>query len=100
VRTWEFLGNGGRVGFASYGHNNWYALYCATVVVGSPLRLFCREEHEKGKKHGMIEALIKGAFNNVHTLMSSMKLVCAAFFLSLTRLPHAVGLTFLFLIPD
>jgi len=51
VKVWEFLGNGGRIGFANYAASNWRA-------------------HEKSKKDGMLES--SGAENNVRPLFAQI----------------------------
>eukprot|EP00466_Bigelowiella_natans_P004133 jgi/Bigna1/69484/fgenesh1_pg.9_\ len=54
VKVWEFLGNGGRIGFAHYEASNWRA-------------------HEKSKKDGMLDST--GAENNVRSLFDQIRLL-------------------------
>ena len=55
MKMWEFLGNGGRVGFAYYGAINWI-------------------EHERDKKEAMIELKTRST-NNVEQLFSQISML-------------------------
>ncbi len=56
VKLWEFLANGGRVGFAYYSASNWH-------------------DHEHSKKEGLIDSSLGGE-NNVRTLFAQVSQLC------------------------